>query len=199
MTDLYRINSAGCVSRLRVHARAERGTTLVVALMFLLILTIFGVTAVTTSTLQEKMASNAKDQSMAFQSAESAMRAAELWLADPRWRERIPVGSTKAVDTVWAFNTPWGSGAPDTLGYAWWNNNTNTEDYSTVTGVSILDLAAQPRFVIEERTFMPDSPVVPSTYTEPPGRFYYRVTSYSVGATRNSEAILQSSFVNRYR
>jgi len=51
----------------------ERGMVLVMALVILLILTILGVTAMSTSGLQEKMAGNAQEQTQAFQAAESGL------------------------------------------------------------------------------------------------------------------------------
>ena len=57
--------------------RHERGTALIFALVMLLLLTILGITAVTTSSLQEKMAGNMRDQYMAQQSGDSVLRDGE--------------------------------------------------------------------------------------------------------------------------
>ncbi len=61
-------------SHLRVH---ERGVALVMAMAFLLVLTLIGVTTMSTTSLQEKMAGNAQDKHVAFQAAESALRVGE--------------------------------------------------------------------------------------------------------------------------
>ena len=68
------------IARTSYSQRNQQGVALVMALAFLLILTIIGVTAMTTSSLQEKMAGNAQDRNMAFQAAESALRVAENFL-----------------------------------------------------------------------------------------------------------------------
>jgi len=52
----------------------QRGAVLVIALLFLTILTILGVTAMTTTTYEERLAGNARDTSTAFQAAEAALR-----------------------------------------------------------------------------------------------------------------------------
>lgn len=54
----------------------ERGMALVMALVILVILTILGITAMSTSSLQEKMAGNVQEQTRAFQAAESGLNQA---------------------------------------------------------------------------------------------------------------------------
>lgn len=51
----------------------QRGTALIVALIMLLILTLLGVAAMGTSTLEEKMAANMQEGTRAFQAAESGL------------------------------------------------------------------------------------------------------------------------------
>ncbi len=58
--------------RLRHGNAAQQGVALVLALVFLLLLTLIGITALGTSSLEEKMANNVKDKNLAFQAAESA-------------------------------------------------------------------------------------------------------------------------------
>ena len=65
----------------------QHGVALIMAMVFLMILTIIGVTVMSTTSLQEKMAGNVQDKHSAFQAAESALRAAEslveTWAAKP--------------------------------------------------------------------------------------------------------------------
>jgi len=58
----------------------QTGSALIVSLSILLVLTILGVSAMRTTSLQEKMAGNARDTDVAFQAAESAIREAERFL-----------------------------------------------------------------------------------------------------------------------
>ena len=60
--------------------RLQRGTVLVVSLIFLVLLTLIGLAGMQGSTLQERMAGNMWDRAIAFQRAENALRAGELWL-----------------------------------------------------------------------------------------------------------------------
>ena len=57
--------------------KKQTGVVLVVGLVFLLVMTIIGVTAIQSSTMQERMAGNASDRNLAFQSAETALKRGE--------------------------------------------------------------------------------------------------------------------------
>ncbi|MEZ3184022.1 pilus assembly protein PilX [Pseudomonas sp. LM13] len=58
------------------HSR-QRGAVLLVALIMLLLLTILGAAAMRDTNLQERMAGNMRDHTLAFQAAEAALRFAE--------------------------------------------------------------------------------------------------------------------------
>ncbi len=57
--------------------RNETGSALVVSLFLLLIMTLLGITAMQTSTLEERMSANLGDMDQAFQRAERGLRSAE--------------------------------------------------------------------------------------------------------------------------
>lgn len=63
--------------RTRHLDRRQPGFALVVGLVFLLMMTLIGITAIQTSTLEERMAGNTRDRSIAVQGAEMAVRAGE--------------------------------------------------------------------------------------------------------------------------
>lgn len=54
--------------------RGERGATLIVSLIVLLVLTLIGVAGMNTSVMQERMAVNSQNSNRAFQAAESTVR-----------------------------------------------------------------------------------------------------------------------------
>jgi len=56
-----------------VATSRQRGMALVMAMVILMILTILGITAMTTSSLEEKMSGNIQEQTRAFQAAESGV------------------------------------------------------------------------------------------------------------------------------
>jgi type IV pilus assembly protein PilX len=63
----------------------QRGVALVVALVLLVVATLIGLAGIRGTTLQERMSANMYDRSLAFQRAESALRAAESAIT-ANWR-----------------------------------------------------------------------------------------------------------------
>ena len=55
----------------------EGGATLIIALMFLIVLTLLGIAGSRNAVLQERMAGASRDRSVAFQAAELALRSGE--------------------------------------------------------------------------------------------------------------------------
>ena len=71
--------------------QAQRGITLLVVLVLLLILSLLGVAVLRGSAMQERMSANQRDRSLAFQAAETAMRyAQENVLGAGTWDVSIP-------------------------------------------------------------------------------------------------------------
>lgn len=72
----FRLNSHPCNS---TPAR-QRGAVMIVSLITLLVVTMIAVSSMRGSTLEEKMAGNTRDRNIAFQTAESAVREAEMFV-----------------------------------------------------------------------------------------------------------------------
>lgn len=63
------------------NPKQQTGTVLAVSLVILMVLTIIGVSGLSTSSLQEKISGNFRDREVAFQAAEAALAYAE-WYAN---------------------------------------------------------------------------------------------------------------------
>lgn len=63
--------------QLSLTSRHQSGAVLAISLIVLLLLTLIGITAAQVSGLEEKMAGNLRDRNLAFQAAETALRAGE--------------------------------------------------------------------------------------------------------------------------
>lgn len=162
---------------------SQRGATLIVALILLLILTLVGVAGMQDTTLQEKMVGNMRDRNLAFQAAEASLRAGEKYLQ---------------AATVPAFNNSGGLINSSYTGLsagdpAFWDSYpwaSNSRAYST----TFSELTAAPRYVVEE---------VP-TKMSPIGESMkfgilkeiksYRVTARASGGTTDAVVILQSTY-----
>ncbi len=71
--------------------KRQRGAALVTSLLFLLIMTVIGVTALLVATLEERMSGNLRARNLAFQAAESALRAGELAVAQAMANSTPPI------------------------------------------------------------------------------------------------------------
>lgn len=60
----------------------QKGSSLIICMIFLLLLTIVGMSSMQSATMQERMVGNAVDENRAFQSAEGALRAGEKYVQD---------------------------------------------------------------------------------------------------------------------
>lgn len=175
-------------NNLLLARRRERGVTLVVSLVFLLLLTILGITSIGTSTLQEKMAGNLRDMDMALQAAESALRDGEARL-QALWGA---AGGVEPIhDTDCTISGICSQGATDPANDTWWT--ANSVEYG-VAGTREIDFAsADPRSVIEKLQWVPMSQRV-CEYGDCPGWFYYRITSRAVGTTPVSQSMLEETY-----
>lgn len=158
----------------------QRGAVLIVGLLILLVMTLIGVTAMQTSTLEERMAGNLRDINLAFQASEAALRQGENELADSATYVAMKFDGTDGT-------YPEGIDPLDKTKYAKTFAGTN---------FSLQGLAQQPIYYIEEfpPVKLPRSSVV-SGFEPPPTITYYRVTGRGVGATDTAVATVQSTYL----
>src|SRR3982074_3444186 len=71
----------------------QRGAVLIVSMLFLVILTMLGVTAMTSTTFEERMAGNARDAAIAHHAAEAALREARDEILGFTQSKRAPARS----------------------------------------------------------------------------------------------------------
>lgn len=159
----------------------QRGATLVIALVMLLILTLLGTTAMQSTTLEERMAGNTRDRNVAFQAAEAALREAERVLAQPVLPPFDGTGG-RYQPTLGAGVRTWES--------------VNWTDGSAVTVYSegsLAGVSGAPAYIIEELppVFDTSSSVEAGT---PLIQEYYRVTARAAGATTGAVVILQTTY-----
>lgn len=88
-----RMLAAGA-SRRAAPLRRQRGVTLVIALMFMVALTLLGVGMVRSTTSEERMGANSRDYDLAFASAEAALRDAEIRIQGVYVNPAVPLTFT---------------------------------------------------------------------------------------------------------
>ena len=165
----------------------QRGVALFVSLVLLLVLTIIGVSAVQTTSLEERMARNTHDSILAFQAAEVALREAEGFLQNN-------VNSTAPFDGtngLWEASQ-YGQAERWEQASIWTGGNSRT----AATAVAGVD--AQPRFIIEwvATVQRQDNPhlMVPSSSALFDRIEIFRITARGVGGSPNALVLLQSTF-----
>lgn len=162
----------------------ENGAVLITGLVMLLILTLIGITAIQSSTLEEKMAGNLNSRNLAFQAAEMALRDAENFLTAATLP---PFAGTSSAPASSGLYQP----RIDVTSLAW-----DVTDSAAFSGATPAGVAAAPRYIIEELGDFGDSSASGSVVagTEVEENSIFRVTAYGVGATSNVVVVLQSTY-----
>lgn len=187
-------------------ATHQHGVALIVALMFLIVLTLLGLAAMRGTTLEERMAGSSRDYNTALQAAEATLRDAEIDL----------MGSGLAgyprVLTFYTFPTTlWGTASPsgciagglcvvypaetvqlyNTSSVDWSTSGTTSVRYGTYTGATALvGVANQPRYTLELLNYQ----VGGQTGGLSGDLVYVRITARAWGASSQTQVYLQEVF-----
>jgi type IV pilus assembly protein PilX len=175
----------------------ERGFVLVMALVFLMILTIIGLTAMSTTSLEEKMAGNSKEKNLAFQAAETGLLGAENWVTSLINKPVFPSTST-------GLHVPSTTGVPiwDTISWSGANVVTYpcTPSVSSSCGSGLTKVATQPKFFVEDMGEVQEtggSLVLPGDY-KGKGSTVLRITARGTGGTDVSQAMVQTTYLREF-
>ncbi len=174
---------------------AQQGVALIISLIMLIMMTILGLAAVRIGLFEEKMAANSRDQALAFQASEIALRDAETWLMSQA-TEPLPTndGSNRiwnpvSLDSVIANAKSWWQESDRNA--AWWT--ANGEAY----GQAVDNIRSSPLTVIEYHQYIADDLVI-GHGNAASGRVFYRVTAKGTGGSDQSRVLLQSTVAKRY-
>jgi type IV pilus assembly protein PilX len=148
---------------------------LIVALIFLLLMTLIGTSAMQGSTMQERMASNWRDWNVAFQAAEAGLREAEEFL-------RVTVALPEFNDTNGYYQV----NSPDR---PVWDGDVMDPGEGSIAyaGTPIDGVAAQPRYFIEELSTI--KPPGSETCTGCPlsDATFFRITAIGYGGAEDDD------------
>lgn len=170
----------------QVLSNRQNGAALVAGLVLLLIMTLIGLAAMRTTTMQERMSGAVLDQNRAFQAAEAALRAGERALAVPN----LPEFSGNGWYEYEANGIPdW-----DTYGAG-----PSADGVHELRDVSIRGVARPPQYYIER--------LPPITVTEDPGGSLalgdgtaleeidvYRVVARGFGGNEGTTVVIESVY-----
>ncbi|MGZ8231471.1 MAG: pilus assembly PilX family protein [Burkholderiales bacterium] len=194
--------------------RKEEGAVLIVALLFLVLLTMLGVTAMTGTSMEQRMASNTRDVGIALQAAESALRDARRdinGLVVNTGVARNPTMHISHFGDGTGQNNGSCSASPQQQGlcrprdYAAtvdavldseptvnWNAAAPSVKYGSFTGAQeIKGVAREPRYIIEIFCLPQHGASIGSA----PCKFY-RITARGWGGNPNTQVTLQEVFLS---
>lgn len=176
--------------------RPQRGSALIMGLIMLLVITMIGLTAMQTTTQQERMAGNMRDRNIAFQAAETALRRGEEMLLGRCIQDGDFVGEGAFDvdgndDDERAFIS-----TAATASKAEWEGSSylfDTFGDACAAGkhVKLAESADAPRYFVERQPPM-SGPSLEAGVAKTIQVF--KVTSRGVGGSEAAVAVLQSSF-----
>jgi type IV pilus assembly protein PilX len=170
----------------------QRGAALVVSLLLLLVMTLLGLGASQSTFLQERMAGNQRDEEIALQAAEAALRGAEKRLSP----DRDPLKPCTAPGVDCDYYEP--NTLVDERGQAfdlaaqpnlWWVTWGREYEFAD----ELEGVATDPEFVTELAYTESSTATIngPGFKTE---RDFYNVTARSSGQSETAKVVLQSSY-----
>jgi type IV pilus assembly protein PilX len=171
--------------------RRQRGAILVTSLLLLLVLTVLGVTMMKMTNMQERMAGNTRDISLALQGAEAALRDGERIL-DP-FMPAIAGVSLLPTGALSCMVCQPGALPLDIANPGAFDWNANGQQYGDDGVQEFPGLAEDPQFKVTEIAFIEDSYLNGQDYFED-GRSFYQVTAHSSGASGLANVVLQSTY-----
>jgi len=178
-----------------VYEYKQQGAVLVVSLILLLVMTLIAVSAMRSTTLEERMGSNTRNKETALQAAEAVLRAGEKSIQD---NTTEPLATSDGTTDIWVLDTP----DPDASNATpWWKESTRDQSWwasNAVDYTGTLDgVGTNPMYLIEAADFVRDSLNMGSQQDES-GQVYYRVTARATGGNDLARTLLQSTYAKRY-
>lgn len=172
-----------------MHGR-QKGFALVVSLLILVVLTLLGVSMFGNVGLQQRMASNTREKSRAFEAAQAALQYAQWWLtqgSNATHGVTCPTGTASSTPVVcttalvnpttvpWAFSNQYSGGALAL----------NVQKISSgVSGGGANTFYNYPQFYIQYIGFSAST-----------GGSLYRITAWAYGGNPNAVAVVQSVYL----
>jgi type IV pilus assembly protein PilX len=160
----------------------QAGVALITGLIFLVMLTLIAVTAMQSTTLEERMAGNSRSRDAAFQGAEAAVRAAEVVLSGAS----LPPFNGSTVGYYALLDS--GASAD------YWKNTHNWAAQSVAYSGALAGVK-EARFVVEALPAGSVSGGDDSLVAKPlSGGEVFRITTRGIGTDGTSSVILQTTF-----
>ncbi len=166
---------------LKIH---QQGAVLITSIILLFVMTIIGLTGMQVTTLEEKMAGNMRDRNLAFQAAESALRAGEAVLT----QATIPTFDNSGTNGMYSSASTAAVLSNSTDSTTW--NAANTETYNSGT---LANVSASPEYIIQQMPSV-DGGGFSLDGTSFNTMEFFRVTARGTGGTTSAVVVLQTVY-----
>jgi len=160
----------------------QTGAALIMALIFLLLMTMLSTSSMRTATMQERMAGSMRDWNLGFQGAEASLRAAEQFLLDS-----VVLPEFDDVDGFYQLNSP---------DRPVWTGDVTSDGNGFVTyPYDMTGVVERPRYYLEKLSSV--RPAGSSTQTGTPVDeiFYFRITAVGYGGALDADGSPLTSVV----
>ncbi|MFT7090568.1 MAG: type IV pilus assembly protein PilX [Candidatus Azotimanducaceae bacterium] len=176
------------------------------SLVMLLIITVLGLSSVQTTTLQERMARNARDTNLAFQATEAAIKDAETMVET--FTSLVDFGNDPRINPAQCYDSPNDdAGLYYERGYNCSSNWVGI-DWSGSTGfiaaaTAITGVAEQPKYIVEHvKTVIADEDKLNldniGQDTGSGRAQIFRITVFGTGGTDTAHVMIQSTYGRRF-
>ena len=203
-----------------IHAIArtpmrQKGAVLVIGLIFLVVITLIGITAMQRTTLDTKITGNYRSYTIAFEGGEGALSNGENRLCMSTTRPIIGDTQNTTSPAIWslgnAYNDCTGATSPVnpdnpwwfSCVFSWWQGQVDAgRVYAFPDPMFSLENnqnPSRPMYLIEQQLEPVKDDISVHGYSPPPPKFLYRITARSsTGQNSQSDVMLQSIFAWRY-
>ncbi len=171
----------------------QRGAVLLVGMIMLLVITVMGISSISSVTMEERMVSNMQNARRAFQGAEAALSVCERFVRDST-PAAMQVNSGVSVvvgqyDTNWTGAGTWWDAA------AFWATNGRPAALTGAVAAGV-GLTSQPTCVYEYVGKVSSLDLDDKYLTVSPGsKEVFRVTTHSFGGDVSTQAVIESFYV----
>ncbi len=183
--------------------RYQRGATLVVALILLLVMAMMASTAIQSNVLQSRMAANMQDETIAFEAAETVLLYSENWLSkQTAMPDLILYDDWHATSSEFVFDGRASSKLKKQLEDAslvsHWESRAKQLTFFDASASIPGKVQEQPRVSLELTDFDLDNKKVKGPYAPGGSTARFRQLSRNTGATGDSEVILIAEYRKRF-
>jgi type IV pilus assembly protein PilX len=180
------------------RGQLERGASLIIGLIFLVILSVLAASSSRIGILDERMARFHRDRNLAAQAAEGALQDARADITTVR-RLIGTIGATPTCNGVGYKGVCMPAASGPNVWELYLEDTTRSVQYGEATGLAASELfpaatqsggvIAQPRYLIEP---IPD--IEGQSLRAPGSNFLYRITAIGYGASSGTRVVIQETY-----